>query len=572
MKLPILRSVVGGALLCVAASSGAQSLPVPAAAPPEVIAKWSAFDGLPVLLATAERGPAADFGNGDPAEILRIDLFEWKSSEWHWQQAYLSTASAPLGRPVGAGRFAVLARRRSDKHEYWWAEAEPSQERLRFVRLRSIEVAGPASPFTVSLFTDGTAEARIVETRTRTATLSFVPLDDVVVCATATGRSQCVVAGAGTYRVELRSKPGEDARVIAVEHARDAAVGLKERGFSVLRPKVVELETARTAGLIVLTMPDSPDSVVDVQPKGCAVTRFRVASLPSPPSLTVLPPCAAPGIAIRPELKGFEGSVEAGSLLVAMSPDSPTIALESAEVQASGTAELKMLAPGDYVLKLLSALSGGETVRASIVSSDTATVSFTTGPLVKGKLRMSAGGAAESTAEVQAIRAADVGAVPGDSPDIADWVRRGVLFPDGRFAIAIIVPGPYTLHARWGRGIGSRSFEMKDPPATLDLGDVVLEQAPTVRGSVLNCAGGELRLIPLPDVTKPLRLSAAQLQRIPIDGGTRFFAEAVTPGEWLVTANCAGSRMDVRPNRIAIREGQDSIIDFRPAQENEERQ
>ncbi|HEX7153597.1 MAG TPA: hypothetical protein VF618_19065 [Thermoanaerobaculia bacterium] len=567
MRTLLIAFMVTAALGVEVASHAAVPVPVDATIPAPVVETWDVFEGLnapPYGLAATDGlpGPTAGFTGRAEAGIVRVDVFRRADAQWHWVEAYLLPPSARLRRMPDV-RSAVLVRRKGDREGYWWAEAGNTLEHVVLQRQRSIVVTGPDVPFVASVFSDGRIAPQVRHARGASLRIAHLPVQSLVVCATAADRSHCSVVPAAIDAVSLLPRAVDVDRLIATGDAVEVTASVKAEGMSVLRPKQIESSSQHAAGLLLVTLPSTEKTaVVDVQRKGCATERIALSALPPPPSLTALVPCRAPGVAIRPLLHGTEVPVEPGALVAATTAEAPAIALELAEVDAEGVSRFTSLGSGNYLFKLFSALSSGKVVASSIIGAGPASVSFGAGTLVTGKLRLAAGGAAAVSADVRAVRAADVPSGGTGAADLADWMRRGVVTPDGDFAIGINVPGPYTLQARWGRGLATRSFEMKAPPESIELGEIVLGQSPTVRGSVTGCGGGELRLIPLPDLAKPARLSLAELQRIPLDTDGRFYTDAVTPGQWMVSVQCAGTRMRIQPDRLVLHEAQEAIVDF----------
>jgi len=133
--------------------------------------------------------------------------------------------------------------------------------------------------------------------------------------------------------------------------------------------------------------------------------------------------------------------------------------------------------------------------------------------------------------------------------------------PDGRFAFALNTGGPYELRAEWGAAMAVRTFTAKTPLADIDLGRIELLRAPTLRGIVHACAGGEIRLTPLPDTSQPLRLSTAAARRVALDADGRFYAEGLASGTWLVGTSCPGVPRTA-PEQLTLRDGEDAVLEL----------
>lgn len=187
--------------------------------------------------------------------------------------------------------------------------------------------------------------------------------------------------------------------------------------------------------------------------------------------------------------------------------------------------------------------------------------------MVKGKLELAAGGAVVDLARIDILRVAEIdpqASASAQADDVADWIRTAAATPDGSFAVAVTVPGQYNLRARWGHGIASRAFTMKDPPEDVDLGTLVLQNAASVRGLVHDCSGGELILAPMPDLAHPTRLAFADLRRVPLGNDGRFFVDAIFAGSWFLGATCNAQRTLLEPGIINVTDGQNLVLELHP--------
>ena len=224
------------------------------------------------------------------------------------------------------------------------------------------------------------------------------------------------------------------------------------------------------------------------------------------------------------------------------------------------------LGAGRYRLKLIAALAGNQPAETSLTVGDPASVIFDSGPLIKGKLELHAGGTVTEAPRVEVIRNGDIVRAEGadkTAGDIADWYRTAAVTDDGNFAAVIPVAGPYTLRARWGKGTATREFIMKPDLSNMDLGTISLIPSATVRGIVRDCASGEARFIPMPDLAHPARLTFSDLRRVPIAPDGSFYVDGITTGTWMLGARCAGQDLLLDPGFVTV-DGRDLVIDARP--------
>jgi hypothetical protein len=104
---------------------------------------------------------------------------------------------------------------------------------------------------------------------------------------------------------------------------------------------------------------------------------------------------------------------------------------------------------------------------------------------------------------------------------------------------------------------------MPTPAKDIDLGDITLARASTVRGTVHGCDGGEVRLTSLPDLTKPPQMMAAlaEIRRATVDGKEHFYFEGVPAGDWLLGARCEGQLILLQPQQLSVPPSQDIFIE-----------
>jgi hypothetical protein len=213
-------------------------------------------------------------------------------------------------------------------------------------------------------------------------------------------------------------------------------------------------------------------------------------------------------------------------------------------------------------------MSAGQTVTATLDTSHSTLVTFDVGPIVSGHVTLQAGGTTDQRPVIEVVRSANVPtadqiAKMGD--DVADWVRLANADDDGHFSVVITIPGDYHLRARWGSGIGTRDFTMPKPAKDLDLGDIPLQRAATLRGMVPGCESGMVRMTTLPDLSKPLQMTAALVdtRTATADATGRFFFEGLVAGDWFLSATCGGHPVELQPQQLSLLPGQDMVIEAR---------
>lgn len=182
---------------------------------------------------------------------------------------------------------------------------------------------------------------------------------------------------------------------------------------------------------------------------------------------------------------------------------------------------------------------------------------FPSGPTVHGHIIRTSGSATSAASvEVGPIESAKDAA----QSDLVDRTRFANADESGAFHIVISRPGKYRLHATWGSAAADRDFDIDDKD--VDLGDVPLAGAASLRGSIANCRDGDAAVIAVPDLSKAPGPGFGNVQRGAIDTSGRFIVDGLTPGRWSVVIRCAGVITPASPEVVVVPRSGDVVIDF----------
>jgi hypothetical protein len=557
--------------------SGAAELPstapIIATVPEEVVAGWSHVSGLELSTGTTFR---LTFDAPTPASG-RVDVFQRLEGRWVWASAWKFDARSPLiDLPVTDSPLGVLVRFPATPL-YAWTERRGGGGALALRLYKTLHVDAGVQGATITAYVAGADAPRSVTSRQKAAMLTFLPVAPALLCISHPGgASQCGVVAPES--VEAGPLPGREAahssRIVRTPSAVFRVTAIAP-SFSALRPRPVPVTVSSISNWMLLEMAgedETGDLAIDFASDTLAQARVMFRELPNVPGFASVRPAVERGVAVRAAIRGVEVPLERDAQLL-MLPQAAGVyerlPYARAKIGADGLFRFPDLGAGGYRLKLLATLAGNQPADASLSVGDPMLVTFDSGPVVKGKLELQAGGMVAEPPSVEIMRAGEVAQPqPGQKmpDDLTDWIRVAAVSGDGSFAAVVNSAGSYKLRARWGRGVATQEFTMKAPPGDLDLGTIPLVNAATVRGLVHDCPGGEVSLMPAPDLNRPMRLEFLDLRRAPTGLDGTFYVDSVPAGTWLFGATCAGQHVLLDPAFITVG-GSDIMIEARPTNE-----
>ncbi|MDP9192357.1 MAG: hypothetical protein M3P06_11720 [Acidobacteriota bacterium] len=519
----------------------------------DVIARgWLSFAGLPPTV----DGPLTTlaFESEPPAERARADVLVRRSGRWHVISSAMLTSDRRVAVPRDE-RAALLVRFERTPAIYAWADAERMDDRVVLKLARNVRVEPiPEGAVEAILF----ASEAIPLTRDDEV-LRAVPLVGGLFCV----GEACALGSSSADAITLRAK--DNTRVLRT--AGDAnEVQVLVPGRLELLPIAVATSIVRSGAWSAVALPAGvawDDVVVDIFSDG-AKQRLNGAGLLPLPLWTDVHVVAEKGVVVRP-LIGPEKLAhgDAAAMLYvfpAEAGDGLKIPLATAKLE-DGAFKLPEIGLGRYRLKLFSPEATGEPVTASLTPGVPADVVFARGPVIRGRVVRRGGGSPDDSISIEIIRQT----VVADASAIADWMRNADAELDGSFRIMLTASGPYRLRARWGTAQGEVDFEVKDLKKDVDLGEISLAAGASLRGTLPGCTDGELRMTPLPDLTKPMTVPFFDYRRIPVAANGTFMAEGLSRGEWVISARCGGAAIEVSPSLVAIPDSGIVFLDLRSA-------
>jgi hypothetical protein len=549
--------VVAAAWLAAAVLTGAPT-PFDIRMPDAVAARWNVFTGLPKPPGGALRVRIAP----SIASPARVDLLQRESGRWVWQAAWeWSPGFAIPAPPAGS---AVLLRQ---KGAAWYGWGEIPDGRTQAVELRmlkSLDVRGISRDESLLLFLQSESEPRSSK---GAAAFHFVPLEPALLCITAAVGDRCVAVAPEARAASLDDAARGDVRVVFAEH-EVGEIAVLTAGTSPLRPRRAAMTVTASGSWVALRPKDDgfrwAGAVLDRTSPRVALERIDGAALPPLPSFATIPSRAEKGVIIQPRVGEDRRRLMDGTATLLVFADGEAapapIPLAVAPLSEDDTFAFPLLGSGSYQWRLLSSEAAGAPIRASVVSGTPAELLFPEGPAVIGRVVRVAGG---GTIEPPSIKAVLQRAVAGTrATELLDAVRFTTARENGEFRMTLSLPGKYRLLARWGSASKEREFEIARDSKIIDLGDIILENGSTLRGSIPPCAGGEVMVASLPDTSKPLMMRLDEPRRTRADASGRFIIDGLHPGSWSIAATCEGKLVSLVPEFVIIPDQGDAIVDL----------
>ena len=525
--------------------------------PPSVARNWYDLDGSSLPEA---RGPARLQGIVQlPA---RVDIFIRREGLWEWTSAFRLTADHAVALPEAA-RIGVLVRYAASPL-YSWGEGEQPARTIALTRMKTLRLTRSTLRTNLTLFVAGEITPRVVTPLDRSAAVTMLPTRDAIVCETNAGASHCATVGRHSTAHAFESVlDGETAHVFYYD---GAAVDLRVQrpSRSSFRPNRVAAEATRAGEWIALRLPRDDEIVVDAISGQFFLQRFLASALDAPPSFAQINTPHAFGIAVRPQL-GRHGTLPVEPtatihIFTGLTGAAARIPVATLTADESGVFRESGVPGGTYAVKLASAMSDGLPVEASLAVGDVTIVRFPAGREIVGKVKATVGGAIAGGPRISVIRRDD--ATTATNIDLSDWANSVEGDSTGRFSLAVRTAGSYVLSARWGGGIAERTFTLDAGQRFLDVGDIVLTRAASLRGTIQQCASGELRLAPHPLADgQPRALRFTELRKTPLAADGTYFIGDLAPGTWLAIAVCGGRPTELVPSTVTIQGDTDAMFD-----------
>lgn len=518
--------------------------------PDAVYARWSSVEQLPPTPA------AGGLELHLPPELAvprsRIDIFDLKDSQCLWRAAFVAqgpTVSVPATFPV-----CVLVRQ---KRIYGFVTVRSPSVSVPVIALHDIEL--PENESRYALFVAGETEPR---QDSQIGRFDAVPVRPALLCRTSDhGADSCtIVDESGVTSPESAGLQGA-IRMFLVDSDESDARGLR-MGTSRFVPKNVHLAVA-AAGLwrAMTADADWAAATVDWRRAGYASARFQGSALSPLPAFVPVRVTPTDGIKVRPVLKdgsGLGSDSEARLALFYSGESVDSVAAAVIAGNADGVFHAPSLAPGRYTLQMISAQTKDASVTAELRTEPTE-VQFESGILVRGRIVLRGARAEHQSASVHVARRSG-GAAREGNPKEVGWARQITPDESGTFRFSVD-PGSYELRASWAGSTARRDFTATD--ADIDLGDVDLRTAPLLRGTVANCRGGELTLIPLPSPDRTTTVPFFDVRKVPLGDDAKFSVDGLWPGRWIASATCEGVRRDLTPYVININSSDAlTLVDF----------
>jgi len=526
--------------------------PIRVIATEHVARGWVSFDDLSSF---EEPSTELIFESEPPISRTRVDVLVRRSAEWRVISSGTLASDRRIALPRNE-RVAVFVRFERTPSIYAWADVDRVGDRVALRLVRNVRVEP---------FPDATTDAVLFAGEAVPLTheggiLRAVPLSAGLFCV---GHA-CAQGASAAEVITLDSK--NHTRVLRTDGGGKYELNVFAPGTSTMRAITVAANVVRSGVWSAVTLPDGvvwSDVVIDIVSDG-AIQRVTGASLLPLPSSTDVRVSMEKGVVVRPLIgpeKTPHGDAEAvlDVFPTDTSEESSKIAIASARLE-NEVFTLPELGFGRYLLKIFSPEATGEPVTANLTPGVPAEVSFARGPVIRGRVVRRGGGSPGDPIVVEIIRQTPV---TGQSSAIADWIRNANADMNGKFRLTLTVPGPYRLRARWGTAQGEMAFVVKDMMKDVELGEITLDAGALLRGTLTGCIDGELRLVPLPDLTKPMMVPFFDLRRIPVATDGTFVAEGLTRGEWIISALCGGVATEAVPTMVVMPESGVVFLDVR---------
>lgn len=533
--------------------------PFAVSAPRTEVEGWTRFVGLQPLTTGAIAIRCQDVPVA-PGVRGRVDILQRDGKRWTWLATY--QYGPELAIPQADFDRGVLVRFEGSPIYLWNQVPARMPGPIVLKRFRNVSIDAPPAA-TLSLYVASEQSPRtLVNGRFR-----LVPVATALACATAAIESRCIEVGPMSEKVALSFGSGDDARVLLVEPQAEDRFSVIAKGNVAIRPRNVGGSIAQVLPWVVISLSQKgiswSDVLIDRSGRDLALERLQGSSLVPPPAFTEVRARHERGLLIRPYVGTHrEPLSDPSALLLVFAADDGTlfsqVPLVTSSPEHDGNFHLSTLAPGTYVLKLLSSAATTERLTVSAMVGVPLDVVFPSGPTVRGRVVRASGGSPTDpvTIEIgidgpfqQALK----------SGDLMDTMRSATADENGNFSVVIAQAGRYRLRARWGSATAERVFEIAPSTTDVDLGDIALKSGTALHGTVPGCHGGQATAIVVPDLSKPPTFDTLAAL-IDVDG--RFLIQGLLPGRWSVLIQCEGKPVKTAPQVVTIPEGGEPVVEF----------
>lgn len=575
MRAFLALAAASALLLCVRAEAEDYVVveePFEVSLPASAATRWAdvSLDGLEPV----PNGLAAELEDNRTTSRGRLDVLVRRSGRWSLWHTFLFEGRVPA-LPREESRVGLLVRLPGEGEGYGWAEiagtVNPQPLKLRW--LKNVFLPPGAAGMVAALYVDREDGARLPDLLRDRRVFRLVPHRVSVACETNGERGRCGLVSEGSSRAN--SYVEGHFRVFRLG-GEPTAIRVASPGVSVIRPKAIPIENLRAGTFLALSLRGDSDwasVVAEVVLDDACLVRLEGTTALAPPGFTAVTSAAPCGLLVRPRLlPDLQAVRDKEARLIVLPEGSGSlsgIALSVASGDDDGVFDVRLLPAGRYKLKLISSLTGAASIHATLETGVVEEVRFPPGPMVRGRLVPSGRTDSASPSSVQVLRQA----LPGETrtpregggidADLIDSVREVKPDKDGTFSFAVPRPGTYELWAYWGKARGRKTFKMLEAPTTLDLGDIPLQAGGVLRGKITGCEPpGEIKVVPLPDLSKPPGSAPFEFLRFPIAPDGEFVADGLSSGTLLISASCRGAFREVAPESVLMPDEGDVVVDL----------
>jgi hypothetical protein len=494
-----------------------------------------------------------------------MDVFLRLEDEWRLSNSYGHVAGTPLTLEQSELRRAVLLRFEQGDF-YYWGELPSGHDSARLDRFKNVTFDPAQRSGQVVIYSPELDTPRVVSAHSGVVrTVHFI---DLIFCRVGGSAETCTLLP-GNATTIVFPPVGFPTRVLRVPPEFEPQFAAKAAGRFAIHPKAVAVMAQRVPRWIALQLPKSDhqwsDIVVDITGE-FAATRVEGASLPDPPGFFEVHPSIQHGVTVRAHPGEIGRQIEDTSAVLMVFPAgasevSQEVPLMTASPGRSGQFSLPELGEGEYQFKLLSTSVTADRKAASVAPGTTLDLVFNTGPAVTGRVSLTSGGASTDPVMIEIVPAIPVAEALHDRA-LADKMRMTKADQDGRFRVVLAGPGKYHLRARWGSASAEREFELGKDGGDVDVGDIPLQSGSSLHGVLNPCVGGEIAVIPVPDLSRSFTTAVGEIRHAPVQPGGRFVVSGLTRGQWSVTARCASGWIELAPSVISVPESGDVVATF----------
>lgn len=204
--------------------------------------------------------------------------------------------------------------------------------------------------------------------------LRRVPVDRAVACAISTMGAQCEEIAPATAEVRFTADRSSNVRILHAAPEVDEQWRVLTKGTVAIRPREIQTRIARAGAWLAFTLLDAKvgwDAVViDRSGRDVALSRIEGATLAVPPSAANIDSPRERGITLRPWIGADKRPLSDTHAMLLVFPEtanelSSQVPVVTASLDERGLFELATVAPGNYLVALLSSETTGERKKIS---------------------------------------------------------------------------------------------------------------------------------------------------------------------------------------------------------------